>query len=722
MPGQRAGCRSAFIPVSMPEYLEDRRLLSASGFKLVRELQDRVSEFGRPTVLVPSASRLAAGSAATSVSAAGSTAPLTSGFNIVITPGAGLQSNTAAMQAFDRAAAMWEARIADPITVYIEADLTAFGSQTIIGQTGSVQLQGSYGEVRGQMVTDASDESDDSIVASLPANASFLTASRQTYNGSATGTKANLKAMGFAGLDAQFGQTDGEITFNSQFSFDYDSSDGVTAGAMDFQTVAAHEIGHALGFISSVDTADYYARNRTRATISPAPLDLFRFENDVAGSDPASVVDFATLPRSLRPNVAAVTDDIAGWLGSAAENRMSTGAYTGDGRQASHWRDNDLSGSLIGILDPTLAVGQQWDISDADWRALDLIGWDISGQAVPPPPPAPNSNPTAVNDAADVGKDGVLTVSAPGVLANDIDSDGDTITVVPATGVTAAGSTYTINTDGSYSFDPSDAFAALGEGQSATETFSYTIDDGRGGQASASVAITVHGTAPGTGLHFSYFTDSSFQAMAFQGLDADGVINEDWGTGSPVSTAAKDNFAARWRGQLTVPTAGNYTFYAKVDDNVRLWIDDPSDAAGPMLIIRRWGTANTSEWKSAAVSLVPGRKYEIQIDFRELSGGASAALRWSAVDGPSSTTLVGKQLVPKANLFAYPPGQSPQIYADPYFADKKPNNDNTIIGQDNGSGGVASVGMQPSQTVPLFGSAELRDSGDDRRVVDYVMQ
>ena len=31
----------------------------------------------------------------------------------------------------------------------------------------------------------------------------------------------------------------------------------------------------------------------------------------------------------------------------------------------------------IGMLDPTLGYGQVWGVSDADWRALDLIGWEF---------------------------------------------------------------------------------------------------------------------------------------------------------------------------------------------------------------------------------------------------------------------------------------------------------------------------------------------------------
>ena len=63
---------------------------------------------------------------------------------------------------------------------------------------------------------------------------------------------------------------------------------------------------------------------------------------------------------------------------------MSTGALTGDGRQASHWKDDSITGTRIGVMDPTLNAGAFYGLSAADIRALDLIGWD-NVAAVPEP-------------------------------------------------------------------------------------------------------------------------------------------------------------------------------------------------------------------------------------------------------------------------------------------------------------------------------------------------
>jgi len=66
---------------------------------------------------------------------------------------------------------------------------------------------------------------------------------------------------------------------------------------------------------------------------------------------------------------------------------MSTGANAGDGRQPSHWKDNDLTGTLIGIMDPTIPPGTHEELSPNDLRLFGLIGWDLehdcNGNRVP---------------------------------------------------------------------------------------------------------------------------------------------------------------------------------------------------------------------------------------------------------------------------------------------------------------------------------------------------
>lgn len=344
------------------------------------------SSYAAPASLLTQYATLPAASGGSGLSRTGNFTSNLGGFNIVIVPNASLASNIPALNAFNRAAAQWEARISDPITVTINAELATLGSG-IIGSASSVVLQGSYSEIRNQLVANSAAEADDAIVASLPTAGTFganLPAG-YTLSGSLIGSKANLKAMGFTGLDGIFGASDATITFSSAFAFDYDNSDGVTAGTMDFETVAAHEIGHALGFFSSVDDLDKAIANNITGAVSPTTLDLYRFIDSAnTALDPNNAATFATATRDLVPGAVGVTDFGDNTWGIGTEFRMSTGLTQGDGRQASHWKDDlGIAANYIGIMDPTLSFGTVQQITEADFRALDLIGYDI----VPIPEP-----------------------------------------------------------------------------------------------------------------------------------------------------------------------------------------------------------------------------------------------------------------------------------------------------------------------------------------------
>lgn len=303
-------------------------------------------------------------------------------FGVSINPSPSLAANPQALAAFNRAASQWAGLIADPISVNINADLLDLGNPNIIGQANSVLLQAGYTTIRNAMVADAANEVDDSIVAFLPTFSQVLAIVPIgfTLSSSIVATKANVKALGFSGLDSTFGALDGTISFNSQFSFDFDNSDGISPGLVDFETVAAHEMGHVLGFTSGVDEVDFLRNQNQTGSARFMPLDLFRFRNGVVGQDPATPSEFTTFPRLMAPGGDAITDEIA------AEHRMSTGEFFGDGRQASHWKDNALSGLLIGVMDPTLPNQTVIPVGAADFRALDLIGYDITpGAQVPAP-------------------------------------------------------------------------------------------------------------------------------------------------------------------------------------------------------------------------------------------------------------------------------------------------------------------------------------------------
>ncbi|MFN9976854.1 MAG: VCBS domain-containing protein, partial [Phycisphaerae bacterium] len=53
--------------------------------------------------------------------------------------------------------------------------------------------------------------------------------------------------------------------------------------------------------------------------------------------------------------------------------------------------------------------------------------------------------------------------------------------------------TVTNNNDGTFTYDPNGAFESLADGQTTTDSFTYTVNDGHGGEVTKTVTITVTG-------------------------------------------------------------------------------------------------------------------------------------------------------------------------------------------------------------------------------------
>lgn len=342
--------------------------------------------------------------------------------SIEIIPGRGLRSNVAAMAAVDRAAAQWEAFLHDPITVSIEVDLGGT-NPGVLGFAIPTQVILPYSEVRAALMSDGLDEIDDTIVARLPSPDAidFALPEGTEFQGDITIAKANAKAIGLRSdeLDDSFGVADGGIILGASVPYDFNRADGIEPGQFDFETVVAHEIGHVLGFLSSTDL---FAVDPSPETIAPTTLDLFRFRSLSGPDNPRTPAAFENLRRELRPSTPAAIDYVLddGWelpsreypveLGEPA-NVVPTDPF---GYQASHWQDADLFGETIGVLVPTIPPQQVIPISNVDWRAMDLIGYDVL-------PPSEQAFVPLLND--DVAATESETRIVIDVLANDRNDD-----------------------------------------------------------------------------------------------------------------------------------------------------------------------------------------------------------------------------------------------------------------------------------------------------------
>ena len=162
--------------------------------------------------------------------------------------------------------------------------------------------------------------------------------------------------------------------------------------------------------------------------------------------------------------------------------------------------------------------------------------------------------PVAGDDSYSVDEDAVLTANAAeGLLANDQDGDGDSLTASTLT--SPANGTVTIEADGSFTYIPNADF-------NGTDTFTYNLSDGDN-QAEGSVTITVNAVndAPvGVDDTYSAATGTVISADA-----ASGVLANDSDVDGDALTV--DLVADVTSGTLTLNEDGSFEYTADLTAN-----------------------------------------------------------------------------------------------------------------------------------------------------------
>jgi VCBS repeat-containing protein len=96
---------------------------------------------------------------------------------------------------------------------------------------------------------------------------------------------------------------------------------------------------------------------------------------------------------------------------------------------------------------------------------------------------AVNDVPLAANNSYSTNEDVTLSVTAPGVLANDSDVDGNSLTAVLVTGPSHG--SLTLNSNGSFSYAPASNY-------NGSDSFTYKANDGLVDSNTATVTITIN--------------------------------------------------------------------------------------------------------------------------------------------------------------------------------------------------------------------------------------
>ena len=150
----------------------------------------------------------------------------------------------------------------------------------------------------------------------------------------------------------------------------------------------------------------------------------------------------------------------------------------------------------------------------------------------------------------------------------------------------------------------------------------------------------------GGGIRGDYYRGMNFDNFVLTRTDTQ--IDFNWGDpGGPDATVGDDSFSARWTGEVEAAITETYTFYARADDGVRLWVNGQQ-------LVNAWVDQSATEYRGT-IDLVAGNTYSLIMEYYENTGGAVAELRWSSPSTP-------KQFVPQAALAPPIKASSPSPY------------------------------------------------------------
>jgi uncharacterized repeat protein (TIGR03806 family) len=151
----------------------------------------------------------------------------------------------------------------------------------------------------------------------------------------------------------------------------------------------------------------------------------------------------------------------------------------------------------------------------------------------------------------------------------------------------------------------------------------------------------------GTGLLGQYWSNR-LAAAPFTGSPTltrtDATVNFDWGNVAPDPKIGADHFTVKWTGSLVPQFDGVYTLYTTTDDGTRLFINGQT-------VVDRWVDQAATE-ASGTITLRAQQRYNVEMDYYENGGQASATLAWSALFTP-------KSIIPQTQLYSTtnpPPG------------------------------------------------------------------
>ncbi|MFD2024839.1 LamG-like jellyroll fold domain-containing protein [Promicromonospora aerolata] len=300
-----------------------------------------------------------------------------------------------------------------------------------------------------------------------------------------------------------------------------------------------------------------------------------------------------------------------------------------------------------------LIGGTSWP--DARWDGLvddfRMFGYELTADQVGElhaGTPA-NAAPVGAADAYGTVEDEPLTVAAPGVLANDTDTDGDELT---ATGLTQpANGAVELAADGSFTYTPDAGFAG-------TDTFTYQASDGAATSAATTVTITVEeGEQPPANTAPEAAADA-YEAVGGEPLTlpAPGVLANDTDADGNVLTATEVTQPAN--GEVTLAADGSFTYTSDAGfsgkDVFTYRADDGKDLSAPARVTITVKSPTVTAVAGVALPIVYGTAGTVSVAVSpdtatgevELLDGDTSLGRATIADGRGTLVLPATSLAP----------------------------------------------------------------------------
>ena len=325
------------------------------------------------------------------------------------------------------------------------------------------------------------------------------------------------------------------LTLNADGSYDYDPN-----GVYD---------GLAVG-VTGTDSFTYTVTDGTGASVVEIVTITITGTNDgiTAVADTGSTDQGTVLNVNVASGVLTNDTDLDGDSLSVSEvngtaGDVGTQIALGSGALLTLNADGSYDYNPNGVYDG-LAVGAT-DVDSFSYTVVDGNG-ESATATVTVTITGTNDGITAVADIGATAQGSVLSVNASsGVLTNDTDLDGDSLSVSEVDGTAGdvgtqitlgSGALLTLNANGSYDYDPNGVYDGLAVGVTDTDSFSYTVVDGNGESASATVTITITGT--NDGIMAVADTGATDQGTVLSVNAASGVLTNDTDLdGDPLSVS-----------------------------------------------------------------------------------------------------------------------------------------------------------------------------------------